>query len=108
MFLITENTFFNNELGGKSVNKKIILDRLKELLSEIESEDAEELEAKLESCWAECWEKERDPSFSQEIIYENRKILQEISIAIEVYQAGVINSQKLKEIKMNLLRKELL
>ena len=89
------------------MNKKFVLERLRELLSEVESEEPEQLEAKLESCWVECWEKERNPSISQELIYENRKILEEISIAIEVYQAGVINSQKLKEIKTNLLKKEL-
>ncbi|MFB0559880.1 MAG: hypothetical protein ACETWM_01425 [Candidatus Lokiarchaeia archaeon] len=89
------------------MNKKIILERLKELLSEVESADPKQLEAKLQSCWEECWEKERDPSISQETIYENRKILEKISIAIEVCQAGVINSQKLKEIKANLLKNEL-
>lgn len=88
------------------MSKKIILERLKELLSEMESEDPEQLEEILEGCWVECWEKERDPSISPELICENRKILEQISIAIEVYQAGVINSKKLKEIKTNLLKKE--
>ncbi|MGQ9720315.1 MAG: hypothetical protein ACUVXA_03225 [Candidatus Jordarchaeum sp.] len=88
------------------MSKKIILERLKELLLEMESKEAEQLATELESCWVECWEKERDPTISQDLIYENRKILEQISIAIEVYQAGVINSKKLKEIKINLLKKE--
>ncbi|MEM3526610.1 MAG: hypothetical protein QXV37_04265, partial [Candidatus Jordarchaeaceae archaeon] len=77
---------------------------LKELLNKLDIDDLDNLDAKLESCWEECRKKERDPSVSQEIIKENRKILQEISIAIEVYQAGVIDSKKLREIKTNLLK----
>nr|MDO8082417.1 hypothetical protein [Candidatus Freyarchaeota archaeon] len=83
---------------------KIVLERLKELLHELDSEDLDQLSAKLESCWEECREKERDPSISQNIIDENRKILQEICIAIEVYQAGAIDSERLREIKTNLLK----
>lgn len=66
--------------------------------------DLDNLDAKLDSCWEECRKKERDPSISQDLINENRKILQEISIAIEVYQAGAIDSEKLQEIKTNLLK----
>jgi hypothetical protein len=92
------------ELGGVRLTTKIVLERLKELLDELESEDLEHLDNKLESCWVECREKECDPSISQNIIDDNRKILQEICIAIEVYQAGAINSEKLKAIKTNLLK----
>jgi hypothetical protein len=83
---------------------KIVFERLKELLNELDIEDLDNLDAKLDSCWEECRVKERDPSISRELINENRKILQEISIAIEVYQVGAIDSEKLQEIKTNLLK----
>lgn len=83
---------------------KIVLEGLKELLHGLDTKDLEHLDTKLESCWEEYRKKERDPSISQKNIVENGKILQELSIAIEVYQAGVINSEKLQKIKINLLR----
>ncbi|MHA1208285.1 MAG: hypothetical protein ACTSSA_03165 [Candidatus Freyarchaeota archaeon] len=88
------------------MTKKIILKRLRELLSSMENEDPENLEAKLDGCWVEFWEKEHDQSISREIINENKRILEEISIAIEVYQAGVINTERLKRIKTNILKNE--
>jgi hypothetical protein len=75
------------------VSIKIVLEKFKELLYELDSEDFNHLDAELESCWVECVEKERDPSISLNIIVDNRKILQEISIAVEVYQAGAIDSK---------------
>lgn len=83
---------------------KIVLERLKELLNTLDIEDLDNLDAKLDSCWEECRKKERDPSISLDLINENRKILQEISIALEVYQAGAIDSERLQEIKINLLK----
>lgn len=67
-------------------------------------EDLDHLDDKLENCWEECRKKEHDLAISQDLVVENRKILQEISIAIEVYQAGAIDSERLQEIKKNLLK----
>ncbi|MEM2145529.1 MAG: hypothetical protein QW279_09220 [Candidatus Jordarchaeaceae archaeon] len=86
------------------MSTKIILERLKELLSQLDIRDLGNLDAKLDSCWEECRKKERDPSISRDLINENRRILQEISIALEVYQVGAIDSKKLQEIKTNLLK----
>ncbi|MHA1605853.1 MAG: hypothetical protein ACTSV0_06105 [Candidatus Freyarchaeota archaeon] len=72
----------------------------------MENEDPENLEAKLDACWVEFWKKEHDRSISREIIDENKRILEEIFIAIEVYQARVINMERLKRIKTNILKNE--
>ncbi|WXG42084.1 MAG: hypothetical protein WED07_15195 [Candidatus Freyarchaeum deiterrae] len=77
---------------------------MKILLHELDVEDFDHLDDELDSCLEECRERVRDPSVSRELIVENIKILQEISIAIEGYQAGVISSERLQEIKTNLLK----
>ncbi|MEM2959204.1 MAG: hypothetical protein QW261_12980 [Candidatus Jordarchaeaceae archaeon] len=89
------------------MTKTIIFERLKELLSEVERKDPRDLEAKLESCWEECWVKERDSELPPELILENKRILQEIAIAIETYQAGIIDTKKLQKIKTSLIEKTL-
>lgn len=87
--------------------KTIVFERLKELLSEVEREDPKDLEGKLENCWEECWAKERDSELPPELVSENKRILQEIAIAIETYQAGIIDTKKLQKIKTSLIEKPL-
>ncbi|MBS7249971.1 MAG: hypothetical protein KIH08_05180 [Candidatus Freyarchaeota archaeon] len=87
------------------MTKTIIFERLRELLSEIERENPRDLEAKLENCWEECWVKERDSKLAPEVVLENKRILQEIAIAIETYQAGIIDTKKLQKIKTSLIEK---
>ncbi|GEM_PF-2304200 len=87
--------------------KTIVFERLKELLSEVEREDPKDLEVKLENCWEECWAKERDSELPPELVSENKRILQEIAIAIETYQAGIIDTKKLQKIKTRLIENPL-
>ncbi len=84
----------------------IILNSLKKLIAEIESGVFTDINGQLNDCWEEFSIKERDTNIPLELLLENRRILEELSVAIQAYQANSISEERLHQIKSKLLKEK--
>lgn len=79
---------------------KTVFENLRELVSELNEEKTKDIHKCLELCWKEFYIIEKDPDVPSEIYQKTRKLLEEITVALEAYEAGAITVREFNRIKM--------
>lgn len=79
---------------------KPVFENLRELISRMDEEKTNDVHKCLELCWKEFYIIEKDPDIPSEIFQKTRKLLEEITVALEAYEAGAITVKEFNRIKM--------
>ncbi len=79
---------------------KTVFENLRELISRVEEEKTNDIHKCLELCWQEFYIIEKDPEVPSEVYQKTRKLLEEITVALEAYEAGAITVIEFNRIKM--------
>lgn len=85
---------------------EIVLGSLRKLISEIETGVFTDINGHLNDCWEEFSLREREAKTPPEVLLKNCKILEELIVAIQAYQAKSISIEKLHLIKSKLLEEK--
>ncbi len=84
---------------------KPLFQNLSELLNRIDEGKIEDVHKCLERCWKEFYILEKNPEIPSEDFQKMRKLLEEITVAIEAYEAGAITVKEFNRIKIKVFEK---
>ncbi|MEM3563987.1 MAG: hypothetical protein QXS27_03490 [Candidatus Jordarchaeaceae archaeon] len=79
---------------------KPLFQNLSELLNRIDEGKTKDIHECLERCWKEFYMLEKNPEIPSEDFQKMRKLLEEITVAIEAYEVGAITVKEFNRIKI--------
>ena len=82
---------------------KPVLDSLKELVSQLGEGVTNDVHRRLELCWKKFYQIEKDPDVPMEVYQKTRTVLEEITVALEAFEAGAITVKEFNRIKTKIL-----
>ncbi|MHA1580685.1 MAG: hypothetical protein ACTSUQ_13805 [Candidatus Freyarchaeota archaeon] len=80
-----------------------VLDSLKKLVSQVSEGVTNDVRKRLELCWKEFYQIEKDPDIPMEVYQKTRTVIEEITVALEAYEAGAITVKEFNRIKTKIL-----
>ncbi|MGQ9720547.1 MAG: hypothetical protein ACUVXA_04400 [Candidatus Jordarchaeum sp.] len=79
---------------------KTVFQNLRELVNSMDEGKTKDIHKCLERCWKEFYIIEKDPDIPSEVFQKTRKLLEEITVAIEAYEVGAITVKEFNRIKV--------